>query len=72
MVKTEAKNAVKYARQGRPKVKVDTARMLRLYRDKKMSVRQVASVLGVSHVTVARRIAEETGQLRTWRLPGEN
>ena len=72
MVKAQAKTAVKSERLGRPRVKVDTARMLKLYRDKKMSVRQVAGLLGVSHVTVARRIAEETGQLRTWRLPGED
>ena len=71
MVKAQAKTAGKNEQLGRPRVKVDTARMLKLYRDKKMSVRQVANLLGVSHVTVARRIAEETGQLRAWRLPGE-
>ena len=71
MVEIQAKNAGRNERLGRPRAKVDTARMLKLYRDKKMSVRQVAGLLGVSHVTVARRIAEETGQLRAWRLPGE-
>lgn len=58
-------------RPGRPRVKVDTGKILALYQDKKLSVRQVAGLVGVSHTTVARRITEETGQLRTWRLPGE-
>lgn len=59
-------------RMGRPRVDLDVGKMLRLYVDEKKSVRQVAAEMGVSHVTVARRIAEKTGQLRSWRMPGEN
>lgn len=58
-------------RIGRPRVEVDIDKILTLYIDKKMSVRKVAKVVGVSHVTVARRIVEKKGQLRTWRMPGE-
>ena len=61
----------KNLRQGRPRVAVDVKQILNLYLEKKMSVRQVAREVGVSHVTVARRITEETGHLRSWRMPGE-
>jgi DNA-binding Lrp family transcriptional regulator len=50
---------------------VDVDRMVALYTDGRMTLRQVAKEVGVSHVTVARRITEKTGQLRSWRLPGE-
>jgi len=56
---------------GRPRVDLDLNKVLRLYVDEKKSVRQVAAEMGVSHVTIARRIAEKTGQLRSWRMPGE-
>jgi len=58
-------------RIGRPRTEVDIDKILTLYIDRKMSVREVAKVIGVSHVTVARRIAEKKGQLRSWRMPGE-
>ncbi len=62
----------KYFSRGRPKAEVDTEKILKLYVDKRLTLRQIARVVGVSHTTVAKRIAEETGQLRTWRLPGED
>ena len=55
----------------RPRAEVDVDRMVALYTEGRMTLRQVASEVGVSHVTVARRINEKTGQLRAWRLPGE-
>ncbi len=55
----------------RPRAAVDVDRMVTLYTDGRMTLRQVAKEVGVSHVTVARRITEKTGQLRSWRLPGE-
>jgi len=55
----------------RPRAEVDVDRIVALYTDGRMTLRQVARVVGVSHVTVARRINEKTGQLRGWRLPGE-
>ncbi len=57
--------------RGRPRTKVDIDKILKLYLEKRFTVRQIARVVGVSHTTVARRIAEQTGQLRTWRMPGE-
>ncbi len=71
MDEVQANEVIKKEPKGRPRVDVDTSRILKLYNDDKMSVRQVASVVGISHATVARRIAEKTGQLRAWRLPGE-
>ncbi len=71
MEQESANKAGRKERPGRPRAKVDTGKILALYQDKKLSVRQVAGLVGVSHTTVARRIAEETGQLRAWRLPGE-
>ena len=58
--------------RGRPKAVVDTDKILKLYIDKRLTLRQISRVVGVSHTTVAKRIAEQTGQLRSWRLPGEN
>ncbi|MDD5457483.1 MAG: helix-turn-helix domain-containing protein [Candidatus Margulisbacteria bacterium] len=55
----------------RPRKKVDVQRILQLYLVEKMSVRQVAKEVGVSHDTVVRRIRENYGELRQWRLPGE-
>lgn len=55
----------------RPRAEVDVDRIVALYTEGRMTLRQVASEVGVSHVTVARRINEKTGQLRRWRLPGE-
>ncbi len=55
----------------RPRAEVDVDRIVALYTAGRMTLRQVAKVVGVSHVTVARRITEKTGQLRAWRLPGE-
>lgn len=55
----------------RPRSEVDVDRIVALYTEGRMTLRQVASEVGVSHVTVARRINEKTGQLRRWRLPGE-
>jgi len=66
-----AKRTVLNYRTGRFRVDVDLEKILNLYLNKRMSVRKVAKVVGVSHVTVARRITEETGQLRDWRMPGE-
>lgn len=57
---------------GRPRKNVDVSKILHLYVDKKMSVRQVADVVGVSHDTVVRRLEEEGISLRKWMLPGEN
>ncbi len=55
----------------RPRKKVDVKKILQLYLVEKMSVRQVAAEVGVSHDTVVRRIRENYGPLRQWRLPGE-
>ncbi len=62
----------KYFSRGRPRAEVDTDKILKLYIDKRLTLRQVSRAVGVSHTTVAKRIAEKTGQLRTWRLPGED
>jgi len=62
--------AVKSSGRGR-RADVDVDKIVALYTDGRMTLRQVAKVVGVSHVTVARRLYEKTGQLRTWRLPGE-
>ncbi len=67
----QAKEAEKIVRTGRPRANVDVDKILKLYLEEKLSVRQVAEEMGVSHATVARRIAEEKGQLRSWRMPGE-
>lgn len=56
---------------GRPRVNIDERVLLRLYVDKRLSVRAVAERLGVSHQTVARRIAESDIPAKRWRLPGE-
>ena len=61
-----------YFSRGRPKAAVDTDKILKLYIEKRLTLRQISRIVGVSHTTVAKRIAEETGQLRAWRLPGEN
>ena len=61
-----------YFNRGRPRAAVDTDKILKLYIDKRLTLRQISRITGVSHTTVAKRIAEETGQLRSWRLPGEN
>jgi len=66
-----AVKGVKAATTRRPRAAVDTDRIIFLYTAGRMSLRQVAKEVGVSHVTVARRIVEKTGQLRAWRLPGE-
>jgi hypothetical protein len=55
----------------RPRVSVDADRIVELYVDNKMTLREIAKEVGVSHVTVARIITEITGQLRAWRMPGE-
>lgn len=59
-------------RTGRPRADVDVDRVLKLYLERKMTLRSIAKIVGVSHPTVARRILEELGQLRTWRMPGEH
>ena len=66
-----AKTQVLKGRTGRPRVDLDINKALRLYVDEKKSLRQVAAETGVSHVTIARRVSEKTGQLRSWRMPGE-
>ena len=55
----------------RPMAGVDVDNLVSLYVDQKMTLRQVAKKVGLSHVTVARRVTEKTGQLRSWRMPGE-
>ncbi len=57
---------------GRPRKKLDVDRIVHLYVDKKMSVRRVAEMVGVSHDTVVRRLEEAGIKLRRWMLPGEN
>ena len=71
MTLTKGKVNGKFSNKGRPRVDVDINKILKLYVEKRFTVRQVARVVGVSHTTVARRIAEEKGQLRSWRMPGE-
>ena len=61
----------KTVRQGRPPADLDVNKIIQLYTEKRLTVRQIADEMGVSHTTVARRIAENNGHLRTWRLPGE-
>ena len=56
----------------RPRVSVDADRIVGFYVDNKMTLREIAKEVGVSHVTVARIITEITGQLRAWRMPGES
>lgn len=65
------KPAGQLKRPGRSRLDIDAERVMGLYRGKKMSVRKVAGHLGVSPATVRRRIVENNGQLRGWRLPGE-
>jgi len=67
---TQLKAAYK-RHQGRPRAELDIELLLKLYLEQRMTVRQVAKEVGVSHATVARRIAEEIGELRAWRMPGE-
>ena len=57
---------------GRPRMQLDVEKMLDLYINQKMSVRQVALKMGASHDTVARRIIEKKGTLRKWRVPGDH
>lgn len=57
---------------GRPRKNVDVERIIYLYTKRKMSVRQVAHEVGVSHDTVVRRLEEAGIRLRRWMLPGEN
>lgn len=70
-MKTLQENKRRDVRQGRPRADLDHKKIMRLYIDKRFSVREVARAMGVSHSTVARRINEANGQLRSWRLPGE-
>ena len=70
MQETQLNTAIK-KRQGRPRAELDIDMLLKLYLEQRMTVRQVAREVGVSHATVARRIAEQTGELRAWRMPGE-
>lgn len=70
-MKTLQKSRRRGVRLGRPRADLDHKKILKLYIDNRFSVREVARVMGVSHTTIARRIAEENGQLRAWRLPEE-
>jgi DNA-directed RNA polymerase specialized sigma24 family protein len=58
--------------RGRPKLPVDVNKTLNMYRVGQMTVREVAGIMGVSPNTIARRITDNNGQLRGWRLPGES
>lgn len=61
----------KKKKPGRKRMDIDVDKIVKLYVDEKMSVRDVAEAVGVSHDTVARRIREAKGGLRQWRMPGE-
>lgn len=57
---------------GRPRKKVDVKRIVQLYVNENMSVRQVAKIVGVSHDTVVNRLEEEGIPLRKWMIPGRS
>jgi len=65
-------NSCRKRQPGRPRADIDNGELLRLYVDKRLSVRDVAERLGVSHQTVARRLSEADIPAKRWRLPGEN
>ena len=71
MSNAPAKKLDNSTRQGRPRADVDVEKILSLYIEERKSVRDVAREMGISHATVARRITEEKGYLRAWRMPGE-
>ncbi len=55
---------------GRKKIVIDTEKLISLYNEG-YSTRHLATVVGVSHDTVLRRLKEAKQPLRSWRLPGE-
>lgn len=59
-------------RTGRPRANIDDHVLARLYLSEKLSVRAIGEHLGVSHQTIARRIAEAKLPTRRWRFPGED
>ncbi len=65
------RRVVKKPGSRRPRVSVDVDKIVELYVDNKMTLREISKEVGVSHVTVARIITDITGQLRAWRMPGE-
>lgn len=65
------RRSVKKPGSRRPRVSVDVDKIVELYVDNKMTLRDISKEVGVSHVTVARIITDMIGQLRAWRMPGE-
>ncbi len=52
---------------------IDEEDLVRAYVEERLSVRAIAKrQKNISHTTVARILRKRLGNLRAWRLPGEN
>ncbi len=63
------KRVAQTRRPGRPRAKLDIAKLTKLYLEDDLSTRDIAGKLGVSHITINRRIKELNLPARRWEIP---